>query len=146
MNLKIRKMTAVDIGAVWAIEVKVFTDAWSKESFDASLKNENAVMLVAIDDTEQIVGYCCLYSVLDEGEIVNVAVHPQTQRQGVGEKLMQSLLNEARIRGTAHFYLEVRESNIAAQQLYKKYGFGIIGIRKNFYEKPVENALVMMLE
>lgn len=143
MRIIVRGMVSEDIEQVSAIETTVFSDAWSMEGFYDSLKNENSILLSAVDEQERIVGYCCLYGVLDEGEIVNVAVHPKFRQQGIGEMLMKALIKAARSRGMNQFYLEVREGNHAAQQLYKKMGFAIVGVRKNFYEKPVENALVM---
>jgi len=137
-------MTPDDLAQVCAIENCVFTDAWSEKGFRESLENDSAVMLCAAEG-EVIAGYCCMYTVADEGEIVNVAVHPDFRRQGIGGQMLEYLLERGRRRGVVHFYLEVRAGNIPAQQLYGKSGFKVAGIRKNFYEKPVENAFVMML-
>ena len=100
--------------------------------------------MTAVSEAQKVAGYCCLYCVLDEGEIVNVAVSESFRKQGIGERLVRHLMQAGAQRGAKNFYLEVRAGNEPAQCLYEKLGFKTVGIRKNFYEKPVENALVMM--
>ncbi len=94
--------------------------------------------------SEIVVGYSCLYGVLDEGELAKVAVHPDDRRRGVGEMLVRAMLTAASVRGIERCYLEVRESNFAARRLYVKLGFEPVGVRKRFYEKPTEDAVVML--
>ena len=90
-----------------------------------------------------IAGYIGMLCVLDEGEITNVAVAEGFRRQGIGERLLSSLLQAGRKEGVDSFTLEVRESNSSARRLYRKLGFQEEGIRRNFYEKPTEDAILM---
>lgn len=138
----IRRMQVPDLEQVCAIEKGIFSDAWSRQGFVDSLNNEHAILLCVVDK-DQVLGYCCLYTMIDEGEIVNVAVDERYRKKGIGAVMIAELLNLGREKGVEQFYLEVRESNIPAQRLYQKMGFETAGIRKNFYEKPVENALIM---
>lgn len=138
----IRNMEISDLDQVCAIEQDIFSDAWSRQGFLDSLDNEQALLLCAVDGDE-VLGYCCLYTMFDEGEIVNVAVHPERRCLGIGAQMIKILMDQGCAKGVCQFYLEVRESNVPAQWLYEKMGFAVVGIRKNFYVKPVENALVM---
>ena len=96
------------------------------------------------EDTQQVpVGYCGIYLSLDEGEITNVAVRPECRKQGIADAILDTAFMEAQKRGAEKIYLEVRQSNIPAQQLYEKHGFESCGLRKNFYRKPTEHAIVM---
>ena len=92
---------------------------------------------------EEVVGYLGCYCVAGEGEITNVAVKSSHRRQGIGGKLLEQLYEDAAALNTKEFFLEVRESNESAKRLYSRMGFAEEGIRKNFYEKPVENAVIM---
>lgn len=142
--MEIRKMTESDVPRVALLEAEIFSDAWSPEGFYDSLKNPDALLLVAEEDGD-IAGYCCVYTVLDEGEIVNVAVSPARRRRGVGVCMLGELFERFVSKTVSHFYLEVRKSNDAARQLYEKLGFCVVGSRKNFYEKPTEDALIMQM-
>lgn len=139
-----RNMEMSDLDQVCAIEQAVFSDPWSREGFAESLGSGQAILLTAVSEAQKVVGYCCLYCALDEGEIVNVAVSETFRKQGIGERMVRHLMQAGTKRGAKNFYLEVRAGNQPAQRLYEKLGFKTVGIRKNFYEKPVENALVMM--
>lgn len=140
----IRKMIKEDLSQVCAIENEIFSDAWTMQGFLDTLENSQAIMLVAASDEDgSVEGYCCLYQAFDEGEIVNVAVHPDKRCRGIGYKMVEELMQQGILEGISHFYLEVRESNVNAQKLYEKLGFEMIGIRKDFYEKPRENAIIM---
>lgn len=141
-NRIVRNMRREDIEQVYAIETCLFSMPWSKEDFTSSIDHPQNMYLV-VDNGGKIAGYCGLWSVLDEGQITNVAVDPAFQNQGIGSLLIGELLRKGRERGLTAFTLEVRESNKYAIQLYKKYGFEEAGIRPNFYEKPTENALIM---
>ena len=107
------------------------------------MQNPESCLLVAVDDEENVLGYCCLYTAADEGEIVNVAVADKARRLGIGCALVSAMMREGSLRGVTFFYLEVRESNLPAQKLYEKLGFKVAGLRKNFYQKPLEHALIM---
>ena len=91
----------------------------------------------------ELVGYCGIVTVLDEGDIVKVAVSEKYQRRGVGHRLLEETIEKLREKGVRVFHLEVRKSNQAAVGLYEKLGFVRDGIRKNYYENPVEDAILM---
>lgn len=137
-----RLMTEQDIEQVAEIEKSIFSIPWSKKSFEESLKNENTVYVVACKD-EEIVAYCGIYISLEVGDISNVAVKTEYRRKNVAEKMLLYLLYLSKQKGVMDVTLEVRETNVAAIKLYEKMGFDEAGIRKNFYEKPTENALIM---
>lgn len=140
--LTVRQMEEADLGSVARIEASIFSKPWSEEGFRDSLKLPNTVYLVAEQDGS-IAGYIGMLCVLDEGEITNVAVAEGFRRQGIGERLLSSLLQAGRKEGVDSFTLEVRESNSSARKLYRKLGFQEEGIRRNFYEKPTEDAILM---
>ena len=138
----IRPMTEADLDQVEELERQCFSVPWSRESLAEGLQKDTTVYLAA-ELEGRTVGYCALWTALDEGEITNVAVSPDARKRGIGAAMMKELLCTGREKGIRAFFLEVRESNIAARTLYKKCGFAEDGIRKNFYEKPQENAVLM---
>lgn len=142
---EIKRMRQEHLSAVAAIEAEMFSLPWSKQGFADTLTMENVIFLVAEAD-DIVVGYCGIYLAADEGEITNVAVSPMYRRQGIADALLKSLLEETKKRGTTRLILEVRASNEPAIRLYEKFGFKIQGVRKNFYDKPKEDAYVMILE
>lgn len=138
----IRPMKKEDTSQVAVIEKDIFSIPWSEKSLaDACATPEN-IYLVAVMD-EQIAGYCGLWTVLGEGNITNMAVAEEFRQCGVGRRLMEAMEAAGREKDVDIFFLEVRESNVAARHLYKSMGYKDIGLRKNFYERPVENAVVM---
>lgn len=140
--MNIRKMQESDLLQVAAIEKAIFSVPWSVESFRESMELEHTIYLVA-EEEQNIMGYCGMYRVFNEGEIVNVAVAEAYRRKKVALQLLEQLFIESTALKVDNFFLEVRESNQPAIQLYKKLGFAEAGIRKNFYEKPRENAIFM---
>lgn len=143
-EVTVRRMEAADAEAVSRLERQIFSKPWSCRGFLDALESGNTIFLVA-EAEGKIAGYCGMYCAADEGEITNVAVCPSMRRCGIGRKLMEQSLLEARQAGIRHVILEVRVSNEAAIQLYESFGFSIQGIRKGFYERPVEDGYVMML-
>ena len=127
-------MSEGDIKQVAAIEKEIFSLPWSEKSFLDSLKKENTVYIVA-EIKDEIVAYCGAYISFEEADISNVAVKKNFRRKNVAENMLN--------KGVSDITLEVRETNVPAISLYEKLGFEEAGIRKNFYEKPVENALIM---
>lgn len=138
----LREMTAEDGADVAKIELECFSLPWSEEALIASLQQNYSYFVVACTD-ESIIGYGGVYVVAGEAEIINIAVKSEYRGKGVGKELVMALLQEAKKRDAKNTFLEVRESNINAIALYEKCGFKKNGIRKNFYEKPVENAVIM---
>lgn len=137
----IRKMTFEDVKTVVQIEKECFSLPWSEASFEDSLAREDTVFLVCED--LDVVGYIGMYLSFEEGEITNVAVTPSYRQRGCGNLLIQAIKEEAKARAAESVILEVRVSNVPAISLYKKHGFEEIGIRKNFYEHPSEDAIIM---
>lgn len=141
-NLIIEQMTSKDIDGVFEVEKSCFEHYWSKESFKKELTNDSARYLIAkIDD--KIVGYVGIWLILDEGHITNVAVHKDYRGQKIGDKLVQALVELCKENNILSMTLEVRVSNIVAQNLYKKYGFKMAGIRKEYYSDNKEDAIIM---
>ncbi len=142
--MEIRKMTEADLPEVCAIENETFSDPWSDEDFRNSLLDEKNDYLVAVIDGI-VVGYCGFWGVAGEGDIFNVAVRKEYRRQKVGETMLKALIEKGIARGITSFTLEVRYSNEAAIRLYEALGFERAGIRKEFYTKPKEDAVIMWL-
>lgn len=141
-RMQIRKMTVEDCAQVAAIETMSFSMPWSLHAFTESVANSNYRFLVAEEEGE-ILGYCGFVYVLDEAEIPNVCVSVEARKRGIGRALMEELIKTAKELGVVTLHLEVRQSNVAAQRLYRSVGFEEVGIRKNFYELPKEDALLM---
>lgn len=142
--MNIRRMEKKDSVQVADIEMQNFSVPWSEKSFLEAVEKENNIYIVA-EENDQILGYVGGWSIFGELNITNVCVDSQHRRRGIAEKLLQYMIAEARKEKCDIFFLEVRESNVAAIRLYEKMNFQKIGIRKNFYEKPVENGVVMSL-
>lgn len=144
MSLKyvIRPMTEDDTFAVELIEQVIFSLPWSQKSFADACRNQDNVYLVCEADGV-IAGYCGMWTVLGEGNITNIAVSPDYRRCGIAQMLMQSMEKYGNDKNVTSYFLEVRQSNLPAIALYEKMGYKNIGIRKRFYEKPVEDAVLM---
>ena len=140
--ITIREMEIDDISEVAAIEDSLFSMPWVEVGFFSFLMREDTLFLVA-EEEGMIVGYCGVVMVLDEGDITNVAVLANRQGRGIGRQLVQALIQKTEERGVVHLHLEVRESNQRAIALYESLQFEKAGLRKNYYEAPVENGLIM---
>lgn len=140
--IMVRLMEENDTTEVAAIEKEVFSMPWSKQAFSDALQDTKALYLVA-EENDRIVGYCGVYNIVGEGDITNVAVAESERGRGIAGKMLTGLLEEGSAHGIEAFTLEVRSSNAPAIHLYEKLGFVTEGIRKNFYEKPTEDALIM---
>lgn len=138
----IKPMTIDDISQVAEIEKHIFSIPWSQNAFKESLESDNTIYIVG-KEKDMVVGYAGIYLSFEEGNITNVAVNPLSRRKGIGEQLVRNILNMASKKGIRDVFLEVRETNSAAIALYEKVGFKEEGIRKSFYEKPKEDALIM---
>lgn len=138
----VRKAVAADIPAVAALERSEFPDG-ADEGMLARLLDAEGGVILAAEEGGGLLGYVWTRFVLDEGDIGNIAVAPGFRRRGAGAALLKALLEEAERRQAAVVQLEVRESNLAARRLYEKNGFETVGKRKNYYEKPAEDAILM---
>jgi [ribosomal protein S18]-alanine N-acetyltransferase len=144
MPLKIESMGIEDLEDVLEIEGLSFATPWSRNSFLYELlENERAVYLVARNEFNKVIGYIGMWVVFDEGHITNLAAHPLYRRQGVGKKLMEHLITVARENDVKNLTLEVRRSNLSAQELYQKFGFVHMGVRRKYYLDNKEDALIM---
>lgn len=143
MSIIVKSMSLEHLDDIMILENLCFKIPWSKNSFIQELtQNNSAIYLVAVD-TERAVGYGGMWKVLDEGQITNIAVHPEYQRKGIGSSILEEMINAAKDSKIQNMTLEVRESNRAAKALYKKFGFVEEGIRKAYYADNGENAIIM---
>ena len=126
------------------MERSSYADPWPASAFAALPDNPRVFFVVARSRPgEPIVGYAIAWHVLDEGELANLAVAPASRRRGIGRALLHAVLEDSRQRGVRELYLEVRESNVAARQLYASHEFEQVGRRKEYYRSPVEDALIL---
>ena len=137
-----RPMEERDLPEVSRIEGEVFSVPWSEQSFRDSLALSYAVFLTA-ECEGRVAGYCGCYQSLEEAEITNVAVKQEFRGRGIAKALLQELFRVGEARGAWVFLLEVRAGNQAAIRLYEGQGFQNMGLRRNFYEKPREDAVIM---
>lgn len=144
----LREALRSDIEGIYEIERACFSTPWSKEALLDDLEVEDKLYLVAEAEAEagKIIGYAGSWLVLDEGQITNIAIHPEYRRAGYGAKMTRKLTQMLHKRGMKHIFLEVRVSNIAAQAMYRRLGFTAVGVRKQFYSDPIEDGLIMTKE
>ena len=146
MHVRIVPMTADHLDEVAELERICFSAPWSRNMLAEELDNALSALLVALDDSDRVVGYAGVQVILDEGYITNVAVRPECRRQGIAGKLLDVFLNFAEGNKLAFLTLEVRASNEAAIILYGTRGFRGVGRRRNYYEHPREDAIIMTKE
>jgi ribosomal-protein-alanine N-acetyltransferase len=140
--MTIRPLTPFDAVMMAELEKRCFSLPWSLESIKFELQNPIALYLGAFIDGA-LAGYAGMQLILDEGNITNAASAPEYRRRGIADALMTGLMSAAMERGLRVVTLEVRESNIPAQNLYKKHGFAAVGKRKGYYDEPKEDAILM---
>lgn len=140
--MMILEMNADHVAQVAALERLCFADPWSEKSIASELNNPLALWLVAVEG-DSVVGYIGSQTVLDESDMMNVAVHPDCRRRGVAEALVTALSDALKARGSVSLTLEVRASNEPAKALYEKLGFALAGRRPNYYRNPKEDALIL---
>jgi ribosomal-protein-alanine N-acetyltransferase len=141
-TVSLEPMRARDLDAVLAIERVSFPSAWSRASYLRELENPNSHYIVARQDG-RIVGYAGMWVISDEAHISTIAVHPSYRRRGLGRRLITHLIEVAVREGAAVVTLEVRESNLAAQSLYRQLGFEATGRLRNYYGDTGENGILM---
>jgi len=141
----IRKMEQQDITQLTALEALCFSDPWSISAFEYELKNPLSLWMVAVE-SNRVLGYVGSQTVMPESDIMNIAVLPEFRKQGIGEKLILTLIDELSQAGVTSISLEVRVSNAPAISLYEKLGFSQIGRRPGYYRHPREDALILRKE
>lgn len=135
------------IDAVLEIEAESFTNPWTREMYLSELENKGvSYCYLACDETGAPMGFCSFWRVLDELHINNLAVRPEWRRHGVATALLDFVLHEGARLGAKRATLEVRRSNQPARLLYERFGFKVAGVRRGYYTKPIEDALVLWRE
>ncbi len=137
----IRPAREADLPALAALERIAFTDPWSRGDFADCLRNGWPIYVA--ENGAAPIGYIVGRAVVDQGEILNLGVALAVRRRGIGTALVRTLLGEFARRGVVSAFLEVRESNIPAQQLYESFGFEEVGRRPRYYQRPMEDAVVL---
>ena len=143
MTVAIGPATVHDLAFVAAIERVAFSDPWSLRSFREALDSGSVYFACARSDAGGVLGYVVAWFVADQGEIANIAVAPDQRGHGVGRALLDAALGEAAARGISAVFLEVRDSNQRARELYASRGFEEVGRRQRYYRRPVEDAIVL---
>ena len=143
--MEIIRMNQSHVASIGEIEKLCFSDPWSEKSIASELTNKLSLWLVALDG-DRVAGYIGSQSVLDGADMMNVAVHPDYRRKGIGNALVERLVAELKQTPVKFLMLEVRASNEAAIALYTNLGFARVGLRKNYYRNPKEDAYIMRKE
>ena len=141
----ITKMLQCHVPQSAELEKLCFNDPWSENSIASELDNRLSCWLVAIAD-DKVVGYVGSQTVLGETDMMNIAIHPDYRKQGIATELINALIEALNERSSHSLMLEVRASNEPAKSLYLKMGFEVVGIRKNYYRNPREDALILRKE
>ena len=141
----ITKMTQSHVQQIAELEKICFNDPWSVNSIASELENRLSLWLVAVD-TDKVIGYVGSQTVLGETDMMNIAIHPDYRKQGIATELIVSLIQALTDRSSHSLMLEVRSSNDPAKTLYAKLGFEVVGVRKNYYRNPREDALILRKE
>lgn len=144
-RFRIRRATAADLAGLAQLEEASFTDPWSSEMIAEALAAAGTVALVATDDDGRVVGSVLGREAAGEAEILTIAVEPQLRRHGLGRQLLAVVLDELAAGGATAVWLEVRPSNLAARRMYQAAGFVATGMRRGYYRRPTEDALILSL-
>ena len=141
--IELAEATECDIPRIFEIECGAISPAWSPEALKSEICRGDSVFLLTLK-CKEVVGFCILRRIADEGELLRIAVDKSHRRCGIADMLMNAALGWAEENALLSVYLEVREGNNAAIALYKKHGFVKAGLRKGYYDKPVENAVILV--
>ena len=139
------KMSESHIPQIAELERLCFNDPWSENSIASELGNKLSLWLVA-EHEGQVLGYVGSQTVLGETDMMNIATHPDFRKQGIGTALIRTLIDTLSAQGSHSLMLEVRASNDSAISVYEKMGFIQVGVRKNYYRNPKEDALILRKE
>lgn len=143
MHFEIADVSLEHIAEINELEKLCFSLPWSRQTLISQLPDDMHMFIAAIGDDGQVLGYVGMMYVLDEGYISNVAVSPEHRRLGIADALINALIDRANEKDLSFVTLEVRKSNVPAIELYIKNGFSEVGLRKNYYTKPTEDAILM---
>ena len=141
--MEIRRAHPDDATAIAEMELNIFGDPWSKKDIFSYICSDTGMCFTALDESG-VVAYIIGRKIPPEGEIYRIAVRPDKRQRGIGYRLLSYALKTELGSGVETVFLEVRESNAPARALYKAYGFKEISIRKNYYQNPTENAVIMI--
>jgi ribosomal-protein-alanine N-acetyltransferase len=142
MSITLSLMDRNDLNEVLKISSLSLKGSWSLDSFSKELTNPFAKYLIAKTDNKTV-GFAGVWTIVDEGHITNIAVHPEFREKGIGSALVKSLIDHSKGWGCSSLTLEVRASNTPAKNLYKKFGFVEEGVRKKYYQDNKEDAIIM---
>jgi ribosomal-protein-alanine N-acetyltransferase len=142
VTIRVRDARLSDIGAVVAIERLSFSEPWSEGMLRSHLRGDINTFLIAHDE-EDIVGFAIAHTVVDEAELLSIAVDPNARARGIGATLLDAICLRCAMCGAASITLDVRVSNIAARALYASHGFTQVGLRRRYYHMPEEDALIL---
>ena len=140
----IRRAAPADGGAIYEAEARIFPDPWSERDIIDTICTDGAMCYVATDDEGELISYVIGRVIAPEGEIYRIATKPERRGRGIAYRLLDYAIKTERGRGLETVFLEVRSKNPAAIALYRSYGFRKIGLRKNYYKDPVDDAILMM--
>ena len=143
-GILVRPMRDRDVERVAQIESSAFSTPWKATTFRLLLDRPGAVLMVLEVPPDRVAGYAVLWCIQDQGELANIAVIPEFRNRQLGAYLLDRVLDEARDRTVETLYLEVRVSNFRARSMYASRGFEEIGVRRDYYEKPREDARILM--
>jgi len=143
--MNVRRMTLEDIPAVVALDQLSFTLPWPERSFRFELTDNPASRCWVYESDGKIVGVIVAWMLVDEAHIATIATHPDYRRQGIAQELLTYTLRYMSKEGAVTSFLEVRENNLAAQEMYRKFGYEVSGRRKRYYKDTNEDAILMTL-
>jgi [ribosomal protein S18]-alanine N-acetyltransferase len=145
MSIEIRRMTLDDVPAVVELDSLSFSLPWPERSFRFELTDNPASRCWVMEMDAKVVGMIVAWMLVDEAHIATIATHPNHRRQGIARKLLTYALRYMSKEGAVSSFLEVRESNTAAQEMYRKFGYEVSGRRKKYYKDTDEDAILMTL-
>ena len=143
-SVRLREATVDDVEAIAQIEAASFSNPWHTDTFRSFIRKGRGYIPVAEDHEAGVVGYAVFWWVMDQGELANVAVRKEHQGRGIGSALLDRVMEYAREKGVETLFLEVRVSNQRARGMYLARGFEQVAVRKDYYQKPREDALILL--
>ncbi|HEY3477239.1 MAG TPA: ribosomal protein S18-alanine N-acetyltransferase [Anaerolineales bacterium] len=146
MNPTIRRMTVEDVPAVVDLDRQSFSLPWPERSFRFELTDNPASRCWVAELEDRVVGMIVVWLIVDEVHVATLAIHPDYRRQGIGKRLLAYALIEMMREGAHSSFLEVRESNLPAQAMYRKFGYEVSGRRRRYYRDNDEDAILMSLD